>query len=114
MATLTLAVPADFQLAAVVAAHGWAWLRPFAWDARRSTLSGVLRGAAPLPLAFEVRQDGAAKLAVRSAATLDRASRDRVARSIASMLGTTIDLGAFHAHCRREPALRWIARRHYG
>lgn len=109
-----LRVPRDFDLVALVAAHGWYQLAPLRWVPAAGRLERVLRTPAREPVGLGITQEGPGVLRVRASRPLGPRLRRRVESRLTYSLALDMDLAGFHAHCRRRAELAWIARRRLG
>jgi 3-methyladenine DNA glycosylase/8-oxoguanine DNA glycosylase len=114
-ATLRLPVARPFELRLCLFGHGWVALAPHSFDETTSTFATVLRlGQQTVDATLCQERRDALTLRLASERRLDAAQRALAKRQIAHMLRLDCDLSAFHAMCRKEPSLRWAARRGAG
>jgi 3-methyladenine DNA glycosylase/8-oxoguanine DNA glycosylase len=113
-ASFIVPTPDDFDFAAVVASHGWYQLAPFRFDVNEGRLEGVARGVAARPVAFSAGPAETGDLRVMTARPLGPRVRERLAATVERIFALDVDLRPLHRRCRREPQLRWIARRKLG
>lgn len=113
--TLHLPVARPFDLRLCLFGHGWVALAPHRFDEAAKTFSTVLLLGA-VAVDAELRQTAPERLSLRlvSARPLAVDHKRLAKRQVAHMLRLDDDLGPFHAMCRREPRLRWAARRGAG
>ncbi|MAG58781.1 MAG: hypothetical protein CMJ83_21035 [Planctomycetes bacterium] len=111
--SFTLRGGPDFDFTAVATSHGWSMLEPYAYDHAAKRLDGVLGTVARRPLGFSVRGVDRG-VCVTLHREVSPRMRDRARVAVSRMLSFDISLAAFHAHCRRHPPLRWIARQRMG
>jgi N-glycosylase/DNA lyase len=107
-------VPPDFSLDAIVASHGWYQLKPYRFDPRTRTLATCLRLPDGHAVSIRIGPLAEGALAVASEAPLSTSDRAFAAGRLARMLHLDAPLAAFHRLCRKDPALRWIARKRLG
>ena len=110
--TTRIDVAPPFELRLCLFGHGWVSLAPHDWGAARERLDTALRlGSTVVDAALH--QTGAGRLALRleSRRRLTGAQLAAARRQIAHMLRLDDDLSAFHARCRDDPSLAWVARR---
>ena len=109
--TLTLPVPAGFELRRVVCSYGYFILHPNHWDVANGCLGRTLTLANGRLARVVVDQPQRPRLRVRCARRLDTAERAEVKRQVTRMLRVSEDQAAWRRVIRIEPAL---ARRRYG
>jgi N-glycosylase/DNA lyase len=113
--TVTIPVQAPFDLRLCLNGHGWVALAPHCFDDNAATLTTVLR-LHDDAVDATLWQHAPDSLRLRLASHLPLpTTATRLARTqIEHMLRLHDDLAAFHAMCRQEPRLRWVARRGAG
>ena len=113
--TLSLPTPRPFELRLCLFGHGWIDLPPHAYDEATETFSTVLQ-LGNQSIDAVVRPGGRGTLALRldSRRRLGPRQREEAGRQIRHALRLDDDLTGFHALCRSEPGLRWVARRGAG
>lgn len=110
--TEQIRVEPPFELRLCLFGHGWVALPPHDFDERQATFATVLRlGDAVADVAL--RQSGPTTLTAKLSAAqpLPAAAGAEARRKLVHMLRLDDDLAPFHARCRREPKLAWVARR---
>ena len=111
---LSVRVPRDFSLDAVVASHGWYQLAPFRFDPRSRTLAGCIRLPAGAAAAVRMLSAPGGVVAVAVDRRLRSSDAAFVKERVARMLHLDAAVGPFHRLCRADPALAWIAKRKLG
>ncbi len=111
MKRLTLATPPDFSLAATVVSHGWYVLPPFRWDAGRNQLHRVEWFDGEGAFELVIRHDG--RLVVESKRNLTPV-RDALRARLRRTFQLDLELGEFHALCRKRKSHRPVADAKFG
>ncbi len=112
-AAIRAAAPDGFSFAATVQSHGWRNLAPYAFDDATGTLAVVWRLQNDAPVGLELREV-AGGISARPNRALTAGERTAVLARIRYAFAFDADTSGLHAMCRREPHLRWIARRGMG
>ncbi|MBL9075944.1 MAG: Fe-S cluster assembly protein HesB [Planctomycetes bacterium] len=113
--TVPIQVTPPFDLRLCLFGHGWIALAPHRWDEATETLATVLRhGRTVFDAELEQTAPDRLQLRLEGHARPTAATARAAARQIVHMLRLGDDLAPFHALCRREPRLRWAARRGAG
>lgn len=113
--TLTISTPRPFELRLCLFGHGWVALAPHAYDEAAGTFRTALQLAGQaVDATLRGAPGGGLSLRLDSARPLGRGEATQAVRQIEHMLRLRDDLAEFHAICRKEPRLRWAARRGAG
>lgn len=111
--SLHLTPSSRFDLRLTAESHGWCGLPPFVWnpeEGRLETTVALSSGVYDLGIA-QVREDRI-RVKIKPGVAVEERS---VLRAVVSrMLGARENLEEFHGLCRRDPELRWAARRGAG
>ncbi len=97
-------VAARTDLGRIVNSHGWRTLAPFSWDQERLRLE-TAAVVAERAVAIDLSQSGPRVLAE----AWGDVERDELDGIVKRMLWTDLDLGEFHARCRRQKRYRAVA-----
>jgi N-glycosylase/DNA lyase len=112
---ICLPVPRPFELHLCLFGHGWIDLPPHAYDEATATFTTVLRlGTQVVDARLRADATDTLRLELESRRQLGARALAAAREQIAHMLRLDDDLGAFHAACRDEPRLAWVARRGAG
>src|SRR5687768_9138928 len=114
--TVTIPVPAPFDLRLCLHGHGWVALAPHRFDDATTTLATVLLlpGARAVDATLDQQAPDALRLRLAAATPLRAADGAAAAAQIGHMLRLHDDLSTFHAMCARDEQLQWAARRGAG
>ena len=113
--TISIPVAAPFDLRLCLNGHGWVALAPHAFDEAAVTLTTVLRlHDDAVDATLSQAAPDALRLRLVSHRPLAAAATRLARQQIMHMLRLHDDLSAFHAMCRKDPGLRWAARRGAG
>lgn len=109
-----LEFPKHFSFRQTVNSHGWSALLPFEWDADASVLSRVFytdgdSSVVNISLGYDE-----AHVTIKSAAKLDKKSREKIAKEVGHLLRFDDDLSEFYRLVKSDKELAWIARHKAG
>ncbi|MEX2387588.1 MAG: hypothetical protein WD534_06905 [Phycisphaeraceae bacterium] len=115
VATLTFTCR-PFSFTHLVLSHGWVHLAPFTWDGEHGTLDRALRGGSRLfHVVIRCRQrHGNSLVVARVSPTPSPAERQQLRQQVRRILRLNEDFSAFHALCRQEHDLRFVAEQRCG
>jgi 3-methyladenine DNA glycosylase/8-oxoguanine DNA glycosylase len=105
--------PPKFSWTATIAAHGWYQLAPYRFDRAENRLHATWRGVDAAPLGV-VLAPGDGVLRATPDRPIGDQAREKLKEVVRYAFALDVDLSGLHRVCRKEPPLRWIARRGYG
>ena len=110
--TLSLSVPADFNLMRTIYSHGWSSLPPFSVQNDGPALRQIVRLSGGKTVSLRTAAHGSRKLVIEplSPVNLTGPERREIIAIVKSCLRLDEDISKFYASTRRHPRFRWVAK----